>query len=194
MAWVAFDRAVKAVERFGNQGPVEQWRKLRSRLHEEICRAAFDPQRNTFTQAYGSRQLDAAVLMLPLVGFLPAKDPRMVGPVATIARELMRDGFVLRYSTEEVGGGWPGGEGVFLPWSFWLAHNCVLQGGREDGTRLCERLLGLCNDVGLLSEEYDPVARRLVGNFPQAFTHVGLLNSAMNLSKKRGPAKARAQD
>jgi GH15 family glucan-1,4-alpha-glucosidase len=193
MAWVAFDRAVKAVERFGYHGPVEQWRNLRARLHEEICRAAYDPQRNTFTQAYGSAQLDAALLMLPLVGFLPAKDPRMIGTVAAIERTLVRDGLVLRYSTAEVEDGLPPGEGVFLPCSFWLADNYVLQGRREEAAKLFERLLGLCNDVGLLSEEYDPVTRRMVGNFPQAFTHVGVLNTAMNLSKKKGPAKARAQ-
>jgi GH15 family glucan-1,4-alpha-glucosidase len=194
MAWVAFDRAVKAVERFGLQGQAEQWRALRARLHDEICRAAFDTQRNTFTQAYGSNQLDAAVLMMPLVGFLPAKDPRMIGTVAAIERTLMRDGFVLRYSTHHVEDGLPPGEGVFLPCSFWLADNYVLQGRREEATRLFERLLGLANDVGLLAEEYDPTAKRLVGNFPQAFTHVGLLNTAMNLSKKKGPAKARASD
>ncbi|HUE39763.1 MAG TPA: glycoside hydrolase family 15 protein, partial [Candidatus Binatia bacterium] len=172
----------------------EQWRALRARLHDEICRAAFDAQRNTFTQAYGSRQLDAAVLMMPLVGFLPPKDARMIGTVAAIERELVREGFVLRYSTEEVEDGLPPGEGVFLPCSFWLADNYVLQGRREEATRLFERLLGVCNDVGLLAEEYDPAARRLVGNFPQAFTHVGLLNTAMNLSKRKGPAKARAQN
>ena len=194
MAWVAFDRAVKAVERFGLEGPAEQWRALRARLHDEICHAAFDAQRNTFTQAYGSRQLDAAVLMMPLVGFLPPKDARMIGTVAAIERELVREGFVLRYSTEEVEDGLPPGEGVFLPCSFWLADNYVLQGRREEATRLFERLLGVCNDVGLLAEEYDPAARRLVGNFPQAFTHVGLLNTAMNLSKRKGPAKARAQN
>jgi GH15 family glucan-1,4-alpha-glucosidase len=193
MAWVAFDRAVKAVERFHCEGPIGHWRGLRDRIHEEVCRAAYDPERRTFTQAYGSKELDASLLMIPLVGFLPAADERVRGTVAAVERELMRDGFLLRYSTHEVEDGLPPGEGVFVPCSFWLADNYVLQGRREEAVALFERLRGLRNDVGLLSEEYDPVARRQLGNFPQAFSHVGLLNTAINLSKTKGPARDRAQ-
>jgi GH15 family glucan-1,4-alpha-glucosidase len=191
MAWVAFDRAVKAVRRFHNEGPLERWRALRAEIHDEICRAAYDPERKTFVQAYGSKQLDASLLMMPLVGFLPATDERMRGTVAALERELLHDGFVRRYSTHEVEDGLPPGEGTFLPCSFWLADNYVLQGRRDEARTLFERLLGLANDVGLLAEEYDPTAGRQLGNFPQAFTHVGLLNTAMNLSKARGPARER---
>jgi GH15 family glucan-1,4-alpha-glucosidase len=193
MAWVAIDRAVKAVERFHCEGPVAHWRSLREQIHREVCRAAYDPERRTFTQAYGSKELDASLLMIPLVGFLPASDERVRSTVAAVERELMREGFLLRYSTHDVEDGLPPGEGVFLPCSFWLADNYVLQGRREEAVKLFERLRGLCNDLGLLSEEYDPTARRQLGNFPQAFTHVGLLNTAINLSKKTGPAHDRAQ-
>src|SRR5262245_4986275 len=145
MAWVAFDRAVKAVERFRREGPVERWRSLRDSLHEEICRAAFDPVRQTFTQAYGAQELDASVLMIPLVGFLPARDPRVRSTVAAVERELLRDGFLLRYSTREVDDGLPPGEGVFLPCSFWLADNYLLLGRRDEAERLFGRLLGVAN-------------------------------------------------
>jgi GH15 family glucan-1,4-alpha-glucosidase len=192
MAWVALDRAVKAVERFGRDGPAEHWRKLRDEIHSDICRSAYDPVRRTFTQAYGSRSLDAALLMMPLVGFLPPDDERVRGTVAAIERELLRDGFVLRYSTHEVDDGLPPGEGVFLPCSFWLADNYVLQGRRDDGAALFERLLSLRNDLGLLAEEYDPSQKRQIGNFPQAFTHVALVNTAVNLSKPGGPAEERS--
>ena len=193
MAWVAIDRAIKAVERFGREGPVDDWRALRAAMHEEICRAAYDGARNTFTQAYGSTVLDAALLLMPLVGFLPATDPRVRGTVEAIRRELLRDGLVLRYSTEQALDGLPPGEGVFLPCSFWLADNYVLQGRRAEAVALFERLLGLRSDVGLLAEEYDPVRRQLLGNYPQAFTHVGLVNTALNLCRARGPAHERAQ-
>lgn len=192
MAWVAFDRAIKAVEAFGADGPVARWRSLRAAIHEEVCAKAFDTKQGAFTQAYGSPFLDAALLMAPLVGFLPPDDPRMVSTVAAIERELVRDGFVRRYHTHQSDDGLPPGEGVFLLCSFWLADNYALMGRRDDALALFERLLALRNDVGLLAEEYDPGTRRLLGNFPQAFSHVGLINTAFNLTpQQRAPAHER---
>ena len=193
MAWMAFDRGVKALERFGLDGPRAQWTDHRDRLHHEICARAYDPQRNTFTQFYGSAELDASLLMMPLVGFLPPEDVRITGTVAAIERELMVDGFVRRYETSQAGevDGLPAGEGVFLPCTFWLADNYVLQGRREEAQRVFERLLSVANDVGLLSEEYDPHHQRLLGNFPQAFSHVSLINTAHNLTRTSGPARHR---
>jgi GH15 family glucan-1,4-alpha-glucosidase len=193
MAWVAFDRGIKAIERFGLPGPVDGWREARDRVHAQVCDRGFDPRRQTFTQYYGSVELDASLLMLPLVGFLAADDPRMVGTVAGIERELMADGLVLRYATSEHGkvDGLPPGEGVFLPCSFWLADNYVLQGRHAEAQALFERLVAMANDVGLLAEEYDPAGRRLLGNFPQAFSHVSLINTALNLSRPHGPAADR---
>jgi GH15 family glucan-1,4-alpha-glucosidase len=181
MAWVAFDRAVRAVELFGSDGPVDRWRAQRTALRDEILRRGFDADRNTFVQAYGSKALDGALLMLPLVGFLPVDDPRIVGTVAAIQRELVEDGFVLRYRPEHTDDGLPGSEGAFLPCTFWLVQCLGPLGRHEEAAALFERLLALRNDVGLLSEEYDTRARRLVGNFPQAFSHVGLVNSAASL-------------
>jgi GH15 family glucan-1,4-alpha-glucosidase len=196
MAWVAADRAVKAVERFGVDGPIERWRALRAAIHDEVCDRGFDAERNTFTQAFDRAEVDASSLMMPLVGFLPASDPRMVGTVAAIDRELWLDGFVHRYAGDSLGGvdGLPGGEGAFLPCSFWMADNLVLQGRLDEGRALFERLVAVANDVGLLAEEYDPVQRRLVGNVPQAFTHVALVNTAHNLTAARGPARDRAEE
>jgi GH15 family glucan-1,4-alpha-glucosidase len=194
MAWVAFDRLVKTCERFGRHGPVDRWRATRDAIHREVCQRGFDPKKNSFVQYYGSTDLDASLLMIPLVGFLPPDDPRVLGTVSAVERELMQDGFVLRYPTRENVDGLPPGEGAFLACTFWLADNLALIGRADDARRLFERLLGLCNDVGLLSEEYDPKAKRLVGNFPQAFSHVGLVNTAHNLTKETGPAVARAQD
>jgi GH15 family glucan-1,4-alpha-glucosidase len=191
MAWVAFDRAVKAVERFGRKGPVDRWRQLRDAVHTEVCREGFDSERGTFTQYYGSRELDASLLMMPLVGFLPPSDPRVRGTVDAIQRELVEDGFVLRYSTETPVDGLPAGEAAFLPCSFWLADNLALLGRHDEARALFERLLSIRNDLGLLSEEYDTAAGRLVGNFPQAFSHVGLVNTARNLSSGAGPAHHR---
>jgi len=193
MAWVAMDRAVKAIERFGLEGPVERWRKLRVQIHDEVCRQGFDPELGAFTQFYGSKSLDASVLMMPLVGFLPADDPRMRGTVAAVQRELMQDGLVRRYGPAPEVDGLEGDEGVFLPCSFWLADCLAMQGGELQARALFERLLGLCNDVGLLAEEFDPQRGRLVGNFPQAFTHVALINSARNLSHPGGPSEHRSQ-
>ncbi len=192
MAWVAFDRAVKGVEEFGLDGPVDRWRASRDDVFREVCTRGFDAERNCFTQSYGASGLDASALMIPLVGFLPASDPRVVGTVDAVQRELMADGFVLRYRSDEGVDGLPAGEGAFLPCSFWLA-DCLDMLGRADEARaLFERLAGLANDVGLLSEEYDPGSRRLVGNFPQAFTHVSLVNTAGNLSSSHRPALHRA--
>jgi GH15 family glucan-1,4-alpha-glucosidase len=186
MAWVAFDRGVQAVERFGRTGPVESWRKVRGEIHREVCERGFDPERNAFTQSYGSKRLDASLLVLPLVGFLPPDDERMIGTVDAIERELYRDGFVYRYLSDEESEqieGLPAGEGAFLPCTFWLADNFALQGRLDEARELFERLLGLRNDLGLLAEEWDPESRRQLGNFPQAFTHVALVNTAFNLSR-----------
>jgi GH15 family glucan-1,4-alpha-glucosidase len=185
MAWVAMDRAVKDVEEFGFEGPVDRWRHLRDEIHAEVCEKGYDPTRNTFTQYYGSTELDASVLMIPLVGFLPPTDPRVIGTVDAVQRELMKDGFVLRYDAENSAhvDGLDGREGAFLACSFWMVDNLEMIGRHDDAVELFERLLALRNDVGLLSEEYDAVAGRQVGNFPQAFSHISLVNSAVNLSQ-----------
>jgi GH15 family glucan-1,4-alpha-glucosidase len=193
MAWVAVDRMIKTVERFGLQGPVEQWRALRETMRQEILHKGFDRQRNTFVQYYGGKDLDASLLMIPLVGFLPASDPRVKGTVEAIERELVIDGFVLRYPTKEHVDGLPPGEAAFLACTFWLADNFAMLGRHDDSLKLFERLLDLRNDVGLLSEGYDPRKRRLLGNFPQAFSHISLVNTASNLSQAIGPAKDRQQ-
>ena len=187
MAWVAFDRGVQAVERFGRAGPVERWREIRSEIHREVCERGFDTELNSFTQSYGSQRLDASLLVLPLVGFLPADDPRMIGTVAAIERELVRDGLVYRYSHDEEArsvDGLPPGEGAFLPCTFWLADNLALQGRQDEAEAIFERLLSLRSELGLLAEEWDPASRRQLGNFPQAFTHVALVNTAFNLDRQ----------
>jgi GH15 family glucan-1,4-alpha-glucosidase len=191
MAWVALDRGVKAIERLGVEGPVERWRSTRDTIHSQICKEGFNHKLGSFVQSYGSDELDASLLMIPLVGFLPATDPRVRGTVNAIERGLMADGFVMRYIPHEGIDGLPPGEGAFLPCTFWLADNLHLMGREAEARKLFERLLGLCNDVGLISEEYDPQTGRLIGNFPQAFTHVGLVNTALNLSPGRGPADTR---
>ena len=191
MAWVAMDRAVKAVEEFDLPGDAALWRGIRDEIHAEVCARGFDPQLNSFVQFYGSKELDASLLMLPLVGLLPATDPRMLGTVAAIQAQLCKDGFVERYPTASGVDGLPPGEGAFLICSFWLADNLALQGRVGEARELFEGLLALCNDVGLLAEEYDPRAKRLVGNFPQAFSHVGLINTARNLDHAGGPAEDR---
>jgi GH15 family glucan-1,4-alpha-glucosidase len=197
MAWVAFDRAIQIAEQFMNgDGPLDKWRKVRDRIHTQVCDKAFNTTRGAFTQYYGSDDLDASVLMLPLVGFLPPDDPRVLGTVKAIERDLMRDGFLLRYATHGRSDnldGLPPGEGVFLPCTLWLADNYALQGRHDEAKAIFERVASLANDVGLLSEEYDHERRRLVGNFPQAFTHVSLINTARHLSSAEGgPAKDRA--
>ena len=191
MAWVAFDRAVKSMEQFGLQGPIERWRAVRDQIHASVCQEGFDAGHGSFVQAYGSKELDASLLLIPIVGFLPPGDPRVRGTVAAIEKRLLRGGFVQRYETRSGVDGLPPGEGAFLPCSFWLADNYVLQGRRDEASALFERLTGLCNDVGLLSEEYDPRSKRLLGNFPQAFSHVSLVNTALNLSRAEGPAQDR---
>ena len=191
MAWVAADRAVKAVEHFGLEGPVRRWWALRAEIHTEVCRNGFNTEMNAFVQSYGSDHLDASLLMIPLVGFLPPDDPRVRGTVEAVERHLTRGAFVARYPTVPEVDGLPPGEGAFLLCSFWLADNLVLLGRVEDGRRLFEQLLGVRSEVGLLSESYDIEAGRLVGNYPQAFSHVGLINTALNLSRRRGPAHER---
>jgi len=194
MAWVAFDRAIRSAETFGLEGPVDEWRRLRDEICEDVCECGFDSKRGTFVQAYGSNQLDANLLLLPCVGFLPVSDPRIAGTIAAIEQRLLRDCFVIRYSTEEVEDAMPPGEGAFLACSFWLVDVYILQKRFDEAERLFRRLVGLANDLGLLSEEYDPVAKRLVGNFPQAFSHLALINSAYNITRVRKPVHQRAQD
>ncbi len=193
MAWVALDRAVKDAERGGLDGPIDRWRALGRRIHADVCSKGFDSSRGSFVQAYGSRQLDASLLLLPAVGFLPPEDPRVQGTVRAIEEHLLVDGFVMRYDSAATEDGLPAGEGAFLPCSFWLVDARLMQGRRAEAERLFEGLLGLCNDVGLLAEEYDPVTRRLVGNFPQAFSHLALANSAYNLTRAEKPAEKRAE-
>ena len=186
MAWVAFDRAVKTVERFDREGPLDRWRSIREDIRADILHSGYDEARGTFVQFYGSDRLDASLLLLPLVGFLPARDPRVVRTVESICRELTRDGFVERYRADEENvdvDGLPPGEGVFLPCSFWLVAVLAQQGRRDEAVELYERLLSLRNDLGLLSEEYDPERTRLVGNFPQAFTHLALVETAFTLAR-----------
>jgi GH15 family glucan-1,4-alpha-glucosidase len=183
MAWVAVDRLVRSAELGRFKTDVPRWIKLRDAIHEQVCRLGFDPDLNSFVQYYGSKHLDASILMMPLVGFLPPEDPRVIGTVKAIETHLMRDGFVGRYTQDPAVDGLPHGEGTFLACSFWLVDNYVAQGRQEDAVRMFERLLSIRNDVGLLSEEYDPVERRQLGNFPQAFSHVGLVNTAFNLTR-----------
>ncbi|WP_432922345.1 glycoside hydrolase family 15 protein [Microbispora sp. CA-135349] len=185
MAWVAADRMVRVIEELGRRGDVERWRALRDRIHAEVCDKGYDPERNTFTQSYGSRELDAALLQIPIVGFLPPDDPRVIGTVEAVERELMTDGFVLRYPVAEVNpvDGLPGGEGAFLACSFWLAEARAMIGRHDEAVELFERLVALANDVGLLAEEYDPRSGRQLGNFPQAFTHIHLIRTAQALAR-----------
>jgi GH15 family glucan-1,4-alpha-glucosidase len=182
MAWVALDRAIKAIERFGLDGPLDRWREVRARIHADVCANGYDSARGSFVQAYGSRELDASLLLIPLVGFLPAADPRVAGTVRAIEDELMVDGLVHRYHTARTDDGLPSGEGAFLACSFWYVDNLCLSGRYEEAREMFERLLDLRNGVGLLSEEYDVRECRQLGNFPQAFSHVALVDSAFNLS------------
>jgi GH15 family glucan-1,4-alpha-glucosidase len=191
MAWVAMDRMVRDIETFHLPGDVGRWRGIRAAIHKEVCEKGFDASRNTFTQYYGSRQLDASLLMIPLVGFLTPDDARVAGTVKAIEQHLLHDGLVLRYSGEESDDvdGLPAGEGTFLACSFWLADTYAIQGRRKDAETLFRRLLTLRNDVGLLAEQYDPIKKRLLGNFPQALSHLALVNTAYSLSKAKGPAQ-----
>jgi GH15 family glucan-1,4-alpha-glucosidase len=194
MAWVAFDRAVRRFQGAGENGPIERWRAVRDRIHDDVCRSGFDGELDSFVQYYGSKRLDASLLMIPLVGFLPATDPRVLGTARAIERRLLSNGLVRRYDNDPAIDGLPPGEGMFLPCSFWLADNWALMGRVADAQRMFEGLIGLCNDVGLLSEEYDPAASRLVGNFPQAFSHVSLVDSAQLLCRVKAGAARHPRD
>ena len=189
MAWVAFDRAVLLAEQLKYDAPLEKWRTIRDAIHTDICTLAFNKKKNSFVQAYGSQELDASLLLMPLVGFLPGRDPRVKGTVNAIERELMPDGLVLRYDTSRVKDGLPPGEGVFLACSFWMVSSLKAVGRKRDAEALFEKLLALRNDLGLLAEEYDVNGKRMVGNFPQAFSHIALVNAAFDLEgeeKTRG--------
>jgi GH15 family glucan-1,4-alpha-glucosidase len=192
MAWVAFDRAIKSVESFELEGPLEHWRALRAEIHAEVCDKGFNSNIGAFVQAYGSDLLDASTLLIPAVGFLPPDDPRVRGTVAAIERKLMPHGLVQRYDTSASDDGLPEGEGAFLACSFWLADAYVLIGCRNKARALFERLLSLRNDLGLLSEEYDPIAKRQLGNFPQAFSHIALINTAYNIARTGKPCQQRS--
>jgi GH15 family glucan-1,4-alpha-glucosidase len=193
MAWVAFDRAIKSAETFGLEGPLDEWRALRDEIFDEVCAKGFDAELGTFVQAYGAKHVDANLLLMPSMGFLPVSDPRVAGTIATIERRLLRDGFVRRYDTEDTDDGLPPGEGAFLACSFWLVDVYVLQGRMADAERLFRRVIAVRNDLGLLSEEYDPHLKRQVGNFPQAFSHMALVNTAYNLTRLEKPVEQRAQ-
>jgi GH15 family glucan-1,4-alpha-glucosidase len=191
MTWVALDRAVRSADEFHLDGPVDKWRECCHVIHEDVCRNAYNSELGSFVQAYGSTLPDASLLLLPIVGFLPADDPRIVGTIAFIEKRLLVDGFVLRYESEKTDDGLPPGEGSFLACTFWLAENYVLQGRRDEAVCLFERLLSLRNDVGLLAEQYDAKLGRQVGNFPQAFSHLALLLTAFKLSPGQEPRQSR---
>jgi GH15 family glucan-1,4-alpha-glucosidase len=192
MAWVAFDRGIKGIEMFGLPGPVDKWRRVRAEIHEEVCRRGFNPALGAFTQTYDSDQMDASALLIPQVGFLPPDDARVLGTIRAVEQKLLRGGFLLRYDTDAINDGLPSGEGAFIPCSFWLADAYVLTGRLADAQRLFDRLVGLCNDVGLFAEEYDWGAQRAVGNFPQAFSHIGLVNTAYNIAATSKPCEQRS--
>jgi GH15 family glucan-1,4-alpha-glucosidase len=192
MAWVAFDRAIKSAERYTLPGPLDMWRAVRDEIHREVCERGFNAARGAFVQSYQSDVLDASALLIPLVGFLPPSDPRVKSTVATIERDLTENGLVLRYRHDSTDDGLPGGEGAFLACSFWLVDNLVLLGRREEAGALFDRLLSLRNDLGLLAEEYDASSGRMLGNFPQAFSHIALINSAHNLWERDKPAEKRS--
>ena len=193
MAWVAFDRGVKMAEHFGMSGPLERWRAIRAQIHDDVCARGVSARRGCFVQHYGSEELDASLLLIPQTGFLPASDDRVVATIEAVQRELTVDGFVLRYLAHESIDGLPPGEGTFLACSFWLADGLCMLGRRDEAHALFTRLSKLANDVGLLAEQYDPSARRFLGNFPQAFSHIGLVNSVMNLYQQDKPAEQRAE-
>jgi GH15 family glucan-1,4-alpha-glucosidase len=182
MAWVVFDRVVRLAEQFDLEAPLDRWKQIRDEIHQEVCEQGYDRERRTFTQYYGSKELDASILNIPLVGFLPGTDERVTGTIDAISRELGRDGFVSRYSTAETDDGLSGDEGQFLACSFWLVSALALNGRVQEARTLFERLLGLANDLGLLAEEYDVTGQRQVGNFPQAFSHLTLIGAALAIS------------
>jgi GH15 family glucan-1,4-alpha-glucosidase len=192
MAWVAFDRAIRSSEEFGLEAPLKHWRAIRERIHKRVCDNGFDTKQNSFVQSFGVAELDASLLLIPIVGFLPASDARIRGTLSAIEQNLVRDGFVLRYNTTTGTDGLPPGEGAFLACSFWLADNYVLQGRIDEARELFAKLLSLQNDVGLLAEEYDPISKSQLGNFPQAFSHLALINTARNLMGAGGPVHQRS--
>ena len=182
MAWVGLDRAIKHYEQYDGGGDIKRWKKNRDLLHKQVCEKGFDKKLNSFVQAYGSKQLDASCLRIGLVGFLPMDDPRVIGTIDAIEKHLMKDGFVQRYDTEKSPDGLPPGEGVFLACSFWLVACRYLMGRRQEAEELFDKLLGLRNELGLLSEEWDTKANRMVGNFPQALSHIAMVHAAFVLS------------
>ena len=194
MAWVAFDRTIRSAERFKLKGPIERWRKTRQVIHDQVCEEGYNEELKSFVRSYGATEVDASLLLIPAMGFLPATDPRVEGTVAQIEKTLMKDGLVQRYDTAKADDGLPPGEGMFLACSFWLVDAYLMMGRENDAVTLFERLLGLCNDVGLLSEEYDTGAQRLCGNFPQAFSHLALVNSACNLGRNGRPVEQRCDN
>jgi GH15 family glucan-1,4-alpha-glucosidase len=194
MAWVAFDRAANEIEARLYNDSADRWRTIADEIHAEVCQRGFDRELDSFVQAYGSKRLDASLLLIPLVGFLPPDDPRVRGTLRAIEEKLLIDAeFVLRYETDNPGDGLPSGEGAFLACSFWLVENYILQGRYAEARKLFDRLVSHCNDVGLLAEEFDPRSGRMLGNFPQAYSHVGLINCALSLSRQTGPAEERAE-
>jgi len=193
MAWVAFDRAIKTTEKFGLKGDVRRWRRLRKQVHDEVCAKGYDSERGCFTQSYGSDEVDASLLLVPLVGFLPWTDPRIRGTVEAIERDLTVDGLVQRYRTDRIDDGLPAGEGAFLACSFWMVSALRMLGRESDAKAMFDRLLALRNDVGLLAEEYDPTTKRQVGNFPQALSHIALVNAAYEFMRASSPGRQRAQ-
>jgi GH15 family glucan-1,4-alpha-glucosidase len=193
MAWLAFDRAIRSAEAFDLKAPLERWRSIRAEIHADVCAHGFDAGLGSFVRAYGSKELDASLLLLPAIGFLPPQDARICATVAAIERRLLVNGLVLRYDSATVSDGLPAGEGVFLACSFWLADAYLMLGRHDDAVRLFNHLLSLRNDLGLLSEEYEPRTGRLVGNFPQAFSHLALVNTASNLAHYKKPAEQRSE-
>jgi GH15 family glucan-1,4-alpha-glucosidase len=193
MTWVAFDRGIKSAERLGFKAPLQSWRVIRDQIHREVCAEGFDQQQNSFVESYGSEFLDASILLLPSVGFLPPRDPRVLGTLAAIERQMMRDGFVLRHDPREVSEEVQPIEGAFLACTLWLADAYVLAGEIAKAQELFDRVIAVANDVGLLAEEFDTVARRQTGNFPQALTHIALISTAQNLAAAEKPATQRAE-
>jgi GH15 family glucan-1,4-alpha-glucosidase len=192
MAWVAFDRGIKIAKEAGLDGPVEEWARIAQEIHDDVCENAFNAKLNSFPKSYGSDWLDGSLLLIPTTGFLPPDDPRIAGTIRAIEERMLQDGFVMRHDPAEVETGLSHGEGAFLACSFWLADVYVLMGREDEARHLFDRLIGLRNDVGLLSEEYDVAAARLVGNFPRAFSHVALISTAHNLARPSKPAEQRA--
>ena len=193
MSWVALDRGIRSAEKFRLDAPLDRWRQVRGAIHDEVCERGFNRRLGSFVQAFENHELDASLLLLPSVGFLPATDPRILGTIAAIERHLLVDGWLLRYQSARTDDGLPAGEGAFLACNFWLADAYTLVGRLDDARRVFEQVLGIANDVGLLAEEYDPRLGRMVGNFPQAFSHVALINSAYNLAHAEKPAAQRSQ-